>query len=236
MALFGGRFSAAGREQRAILRALNELSEHHTPVQLEVEHNGAGFFTLVSLHKELLVVGKPRTIPGGLPRGSYVRLTLPNSERRQVRMPVLVPHMKLPVSNRYACICALPDAWAGQCRRRTDRFPTTRYRNLRLVLPEMERNYRVVDISASGLRILMPEEEAGLMLFEDGMELTPAHLQVGQRVHIQLKRLVPRSQGSQSVGLEMEPMNDNASEKFLVNLLNKLQEADLKRLSMDSVG
>lgn len=236
MALFGGRFTAAGREHRAVLRALNDLSERHTPVQLEMEHNSAGFFTLVSLHKELLVVGRPRSVPGGLARGAYVRLTLPNTGRRQVRLPVLVPLMKLPVSNRYACICALPDAWSGQCRRNTDRFRTTRYRNLRLELPEAERNFRVVDISSSGLRILTGDEDAGLMLFEPGMELAPAHLLVGQRVQIQLERLVVRSRGTNTAGLEMQTAHDGASERFLVNLLNKLQEAEIKRLSIDAVG
>lgn len=234
MALFGGRFSAANRAQRAVVRALTELSEAQTPVHLLSEQTGVSFYTLVSLHKTALVIARPRAVPGGLPKGTHILLTLPNRQRQQVRMAVLAPKVKLPFSMRYACVCTLPNEFSGQCRRGSDRINTKRYGNLRLHLPEQGRSYRVLDISNTGLRVFLAEEDANLMLFEEGMEVAPAHLQVGKRVQIQLERLVPRAKGGNWVGLEMSVAPDGTSERFLLNLLNKLREAELSQLAMDA--
>ncbi|HEX9841242.1 MAG TPA: hypothetical protein VGC20_00775 [bacterium] len=234
MALFGGRFSAANRAQRAVVRALTELSDQQTPVHLVSEQTGASFYTLLSLHKTALVVARPRAVPGGLAKGSQVVLTLPNRQRQQVRMPVIAPKVKLPFSMRYACVCALPQEFSGQCRRGSDRINTKRYGNLRLHLPEQGRSYRVLDISNTGLRVYLTEDEAGLMLFEEGMEVAPSHLQVGKRVQIQLERLLPRAKAANWVGLEMRVAPDGTSERFLLNLLNKLRDAELNALAIDA--
>ncbi|HKI99106.1 MAG TPA: hypothetical protein VKB51_11580 [bacterium] len=236
MALFGGHFSASSREQRAVVRALAELSDAQTPVHLETEseQGSIGFYTQVSLHKTVIVVAKPRAVPGGLPRGSHIRLTLPNRRRRQVRLAVLVPHVKLPFSQRYACVCALPEEFSGQCRRGADRLNTKRYGNLRLAVSEQDRLFRVLDLSATGLRIFTGAD-SGLMMFEEGMEIGAAKLKVGKRVEIELEQLLPRSRGANWVGLEMKVVNDGASDRLLLNLLNKLREAELSRLSIDAV-
>jgi len=233
MALLGGWLSASSREERAVLRALAELSDRKMPVRLESEHTGISFFTVVSLRRNGVLVARPRTLRGGLPKDSIVRLTLTNSGRKQVRMPVLVPQVKLPMTVKYACICGVPQTFEGVCKRGADRFSTTRFRNLHLHIPSVEKTFRVLDLSTSGMRIFTGTE-GSLMLFEPDGELAPARLRVGERATIELQSLVPRAHVGNTVGLSMQVRRDGASERYLMNLLNRLQEQELQRLRIDT--
>jgi hypothetical protein len=233
MALLGGWISSAGREERAVLRALAELSDRKMPVRLESEETGVSFFTVISLRRNGLLVARPRTLRGGLPKDSYVRLTLPNTERKQVRMPVLVPQLKLPMSMRYASICGVPQTFSGVCKRKAERFSTARFRNLQLLLPSVGRTFRVVDLSTSGIRIFTGTE-GNLMMFEPESELAPARIRIGERAAIELDSLVPRARTGNAVGLSMQVRRDGASERFLMNLLNRLHNQELRRIQIDT--
>jgi hypothetical protein len=233
MALLGGLLSSAHREERAVMRALAELSDRKMPLRLESEQSGVSFFTVISLRRNAVVVARPRSLRGGLAKESFVRLTLPNSGRKQVRLPVLVPHVKLPMTVKHACICGVPSAFSGVCRRAAERFSTTRFRNLHLQLPEQQKTFRVVDLSTSGVRIYAGAETS-LMLFAPGSELAPARLRIGERVTIEMASLVARAAGGGTVGLELRVQRDGASERHLMNLLNRLQEQELHRLHIDT--
>lgn len=229
MALFGGHFSSSAREQRAVMRAITELSREQLPALAEVE-SGASFLTQVSLHRSVLVVARPRSLPGGLAQGAFLRLTLPNHNRMQVRMPVLVPRARLRLSHRYACLCQLPTEFAGQCRRDADRLDTRRYSNLSLDLREQARRFRMMDISESGLRVYTGEDE-DLMMFVRGMVVSGARLSVGQDTEIALDSVLPRSRGEGWVGMEMHVAEDGKSHGFLSKLLDRLRLAELHRLA-----
>jgi hypothetical protein len=233
MALLGGLLSSTRREERAVLRALSGLSESKAPVRLEAEQSGVSFFTVLSLRRNAVVLARPRALRGGLPKDSFVRLTLPNSGRKQVRLRVLVPHVKLPMSVKHACVCAVPTSFSGECKRGAERFSTKRYKNLHVQLPEQQKTYRVVDLSTSGMRIVTGEDSA-LMLFAPGTEVAPARLRVGERVAIELGSLVARAVTGNTVGLELKVHRDGASERHLMNLLNRLQEHELRRLQIDT--
>lgn len=228
MALFGEYFSASAREERAVLRAISGLSQEQIPAQAEVE-GGSAFLTQVSLHRSVLVVARPRSLPGGLEKGAYLRLTLPNRDRLQVRMPVLVPRARLRLSHRYACLCQLPTAFSGQCRRHADRLDTRRYSNLSLDLQEQARRFRMLDISASGLRVFTGEDED--VTFVRGMVLNGAHLNAGTDAEIALDTVLPRSRGDGWVGMEMHVSDDGKSRGFLNHLLERLRQAELGRLA-----
>ena len=233
MAWLGGLLSSTHREERAVLRALSELSDRKMPVRLEAEKGGVGFFTVISLRRNAVVVARPRNLRSGIVKDSHVRLTLPNSGRKQVRLQVLVPHVKLPMTVKHACVCAVPDAFSGECKRSADRFSTRRFKNLQLQLPDQQKSYRVVDLSTSGMRILTGEDSS-LMRFSPGTEQVPARLRVGQRVTIELRSLVARAITGGTVGLQMQVQRDGASERHLMNLLNRLQEHELRRLQIDT--
>lgn len=233
MALLGGWLSSAAREERAVLRALDDLAVRKLPVRLESEETGVSFFTIISLRRNGLLIARPRTLRGGLPKDSFVRLTLPNQGRKQVRVPVLVPHVKLPMTMKYACICGVPTTFSGVCKRHTDRFSTARFKNLHLQLPRYGKNLRVVDLSVGGVRVFAGTESSQLA-FDSDTDLAPGHLRVGERVQIELESVLPRAQVGNMVGMSMKVSNDGVSGRFLLSLLNRLQEQELLRLKIDN--
>lgn len=233
MALLGGWLSAASREQRAVLRALENLTNSKSPVRLESETTGVSFFTVVALRPNGLLIARPRSLRGGLPKDSFVRITLPNHGRKQIRVPILIPQVKLRMTMRYACICGIPTAFSGVCKRHTDRFNTTKFKNLHLQVPQFSSSFRVVDISVGGLRVFAGDD--GERLAEDPeANLAPARIRVGERVSVELENLMVRSHVGNTVGFSMTVRNDGYSGRFLLNLLNKLQEQEILRLKMDT--
>lgn len=232
MALLGGWLSSASREERAVLRALDDLAVRKLPVRLESEQTGVSFFTILSLRRNGLVIARPRALRGGLPKDSIVRITLPNHGRKQIRVPVLVPHVKLPMTMKYACICAVPTAFSGVCKRHTDRFSTARFKNLHLQLLDLGKSFRIVDLSVGGMRVFAGTDSASLA-FDPDTDLAPARMRVGERVNIELDSLLPRTQVGNMVGFSMVVRNDGVSGRFLLNLLNRLQEQELLRLKID---
>ncbi len=233
MALLGGLLSSQGRETRAVARALADLGERKTPVRVEVEGTGTSFFTVLSLRKNGLLLARPRTLAGGMAKGLCVRLTLPNHQRRQVRTEVLVPNVQLPMTLKHAMICSVPTAFSGQCQRSADRFDTSRFKNLTLHLADWQQTFRVIDLSATGLRIFTGTDGEAYA-FEAGNALGAGTLCVGRGIRIELGDITTRSRAGNTVGLSMAVQRAGDSQKYLLNLLNRLQETELKRIRIDT--
>lgn len=226
-------WSSAQREARAVRRALSELSDQKAPVRVDVEGLGLHFLTLVSVHRSGLLLAKPRSLRTQIARDTMVRLTLPNRARRQVRMPVLVPDVRLPLTVKHAFICSMPDHFSGQCQRVADRYTTVRYKSLLLQVPSEEKSFRVFNLSQSGLRILAngpPMAER----FVPGQELGPGALRIGHRVQVALSSLIPRNLQDRTVGLQMTVGDDQRSQRYLERLLQRLQQQELLRLRVET--
>lgn len=222
-------FGFEGRERRAVLRALTELSDRRTPVHVEAEDTGLSFFTVITLRRDALLIVRPFDLRSGLVKNSFVRLTLPNRDRRQVRARILTPHLQMDRSLRHVCICEVPSTFAGTSRRASDRLCTTQFRNLRLQVPALDQSFRVLDLSASGIRIYRRLYD-GQSQFALDAELAPASLRVGSHTVIALESVQPRSLMRNTIGLHMQVKRDGNSERLLVTLLNRLQSVELQRL------
>lgn len=224
----------AGRERRAVFKALARLSADKTPVRAEAEQTGLSFYTLLTLRRDALLIARPYDLRSGLPKNGHVRLTLPNTERKQVRVPILVPHLQMDLSARHVCVCGVPTEFSGTCKRATDRLCTTQFRNLHLQLPSQNKTFRIVDLSASGLRIYVASGEDRALL-EPDTELRPANLRVGASTSISLESIIPRAISGNTVGMEMQVQRDGISERTTINLLNRLQLVELQRLRSERV-
>lgn len=181
----------------------------------------------------MVVIAKPRDLRHSVQKGAFVRFTVPDSDKDQLRLPVLVPHIKIPMSMTYAFICGLAPEMTGKSQRETQRFNTSRFRTLFLQLPDLNNNYLVIDICESGLKI-QSDDNGSLRLFEPGNEITPAHLRLGNRGVIELDSLVPCFKTDNTVGLKMTVKEEGPSRKHLKNLLDKLLYYELKQLQIVS--
>lgn len=230
--MLGDLFGSAGRERRAVLKALVRLSDDKTPVRAEAERTGLSFYTLLSLRRDALLIARPYDLRSGLIKNTYIRLTLPNSQRKQVRAPIIAPHLQMDLSAKHVCVCGIPDAFSGTCRRATDRLSTSRFKNLHLQLPRQNKSFRILDLSAGGARIYAASE-SDREVFKMNTELAPANLRVGTHTVIALDSLLPRAAAEKTVGLKLQIQHDGVSERTMFNLLNRLQLIELQRLRPD---
>lgn len=220
---FGGLLGGGGGDP---LETLADLSRNRTPVRVEIENTLIKFNSQLTLKKGTVVIAKPLGLKEGLAVGTHVRLRIPGSGRRELRLHVNAPHFNLSNGNA-VFICDAPEGEVS-ARRESDRFDVMRYNNVRLVVGS--EHFRLMDVSSTGFKALCTPAQAQ-QFFPLGKELHGAHVDLGTNVRVDLVKLVPRSHQSGSVGCEFEVKRDSASERYLHQLLSSLTKAESERMT-----
>jgi hypothetical protein len=210
------------------LEILAELARNKAPVRVEIENTLVKFNSQLTLKKGTVVIAKPLGLKDGLTFGSYVRVRLPGSARREMRLRVITPHFNL-TSGNAVFVCEAPEREVS-ARREADRFDVTRFNNLRLVIGSEQ--FRLVDVSSTGFKVMINPVQAQ-QHFPIGRELHSAYMMLGTNARVDLKSLVPRSHMGVSVGCEFEVM-PGPSERYLNHLLTSLTKAETDRWSAPS--
>jgi hypothetical protein len=208
------------------LEVLAELARDKTPVRVEIEGTLIKFNSQITLKKGSVVVAKPMGLKEGLNAGTFVRLRLPGSARREMRLKVVTPHFNL-ASGNAVFVCDAPEK-PVEAHRETDRYDVTRYSNLRLVLGTEE--YRLTDISSTGFKVLASGSQVH-QHFPLGRELHSAHIMLGANARVDLERIVPRAHHGTGIGCEFAVGRGSASERYLDHLLTSLTKAETQRMS-----
>ncbi len=222
-----------GSEEREVNKVLRQAEKYKTPVRIEIENSNVRFYSILSIKRGLVVVAKPPGLKGGVSREGFVRFRVPDSEDKEIRMEVTVPHFNL-LSGGYVFLCRLPKEFAESSKRNSERYNTSRFNNLHLFIPEMKVRYRIIDISSTGCKVFT-EKSNPKSLFEVGKPLSPASISVGDKVEIDLASAIPRSHHRNTVGFELRVDGGGSSGKYLSHFLKSLETAETTRLRVDSV-
>jgi hypothetical protein len=151
-----------------------------------------------------------------------VRLRVPGRKGRDLRLEVLNPDYRLP-NGRAFFLCGVPKQFAGNSPRSSERYSTARFKNLELVLPAVGGQYRVLDISMKGCRIDAGGERLET-IWTPGAAVSPATVQVGSGIRIDLEGVVPRSIQGGTVGLEFQFPQDGKSVDHMGKLIRWLDK------------
>ena len=217
------------KEERTIVKILERLSSAKTPVRLEVEEANIHFYSVISIRRGLVVLAKPGGLQKELKREGYVRFRVPEVEGKEIRLSIAVPHFNL-LSGSYVFLCDIPKAFAEPSRRSNDRFNTRRFNNLKLTIPALTREFRIIDISMEGCKIFTGGKTDPAAQFAMGETLSPAKITVGTKVEITLEGITPRSRTDKTVGIQFQ-MNGNAdSRKYLSHFIKSLETSEQERL------
>lgn len=219
------------RPERAVLQALSQLERDKIPIRVEIENNNTRFYSILSLKRGLVVVAKPPGLKGGLDREGYVRFKVPNSDGKELRMQITVPHFNL-LSGGYVFLCSVPKEFADSSQRGAERYNTGRFNNLFLFLPSIKGHYRITDISETGCKVFM-DSTAMRDVLEMGKPISPASIAVGNKVDIELQSATPRSRVKSTVGFELKVDGDGPSNKYLAHFLKSLEASEATRLKAD---
>ncbi len=226
-------FIRRDRSRRAVLRALRRLERERSRVRVEIENVGISFVSTLTVVREMVLIPRPPDIRRHIPVGGMVRCRLPWDRDKYLRMEIVTAQYKLPWKTFHVIICNWPEEILGQAPRRHDRFNTSRYKNIRLVLPGIEQPLRVIDISEGGCKVLLP---AGLPddAIRPGGNLGFGRITLGTRVAIELENLIPRvvrrGDNVVTVGLEMFVEEDGPSHQNLRRLLASIEHRETSRV------
>lgn len=229
------------------------------PFRAEVEGTNFRFNSFLMVVRGVVVVAKPARLVADVRRGSWIRFKVPGSDEHEIRMQVRNPNL-IRLSGKQAFVCSMPTGFAAKSVRLAKRFNTIRYKNLHLVTGAHEPEFRIIDISASGCKVILPEhwlerrprggdEERGTGEegeerpaapereaegFPVGEPLPESLVRVGEKVQVALERLIPRvhlfAQGRLLVGFEWVVEATGDSRKFLHHLINELQKEEDARI------
>ena len=209
------------------MRALERMHQEQTPVRVEIERLGVRFKTFVMLRKDVVAVSRPMGFKGEVPAGTTIRLRVPGRSRRELRLEVVNADYRLPTGRAFF-ICAMPRRWAPKSARGAERYNTGRFTNLELVLPGYSSQYRVLDLSLKGCRIDVGREQLE-SIWTPGEPVSPAIVQVGSGIRINLDGVVPRSMQRGTVGLEFRFPKDGKAEAHMEKLVAWLNQREDKQ-------
>ncbi len=231
MAKFPSLFRAGKNETKEVMRALANLESKKTPVRIEIESENIRFFSVVSLKRGLVVIAKPPGLRKGIKREGFVRFSIPEVQK-DLRFEVTVPHFNL-LSGGYVFLCKIPQNFAAPSQRTTERYNTSRFKNLHLYFPVLRTRFRVIDISVSGCKVFSQGTNAG-SIFQLGTAVEPVKITVGQKVEIDLAGVVPRAFSGSTVGFQLQIGSDGRAAKYLQHFISSLESAEITSLKVET--
>jgi hypothetical protein len=219
-----------GDEAANQLRSLLvRLDRQKVSIRLEIEQTQVRFTTALACKRNTVVVAKPPALGNELQAGGFVRFKVPGEGGTEIRMEVLTPHFNL-TNGTPVFLCKQPTRFAQNNGRNAERYGTSRFTNLVLQVPSLPETFRVVDLSATGCRILTPYPRPREK-FSLNEQVAGAWLQLGRHVKVDLAYVIPRTFHGQAIGLEFVVDPAGNQHKFLAHLirsLEKLQSESLK--------
>lgn len=216
-------------EEEALRSLLIRLDREKTPVRVEIENTLTRFNTRMVLRGHTVVVARPQAVGHLLEQGTMVRFKVPGDADREVRMEVVTPHYNLS-SGSPVFLCKIPTKFAANgAQRASERFNTSRFNNIMLVVPEHKWKYRVLDLSLTGCKVHSRTGDLKTE-FPIGHRVGDGYLQLGDRVRVDLDYVVPRSYQGAAVGLEFGITQSGPSKRYLTHLLQSLERKDNERM------
>jgi len=211
--------------ENAILALLNRLEQQKIAIRVEIENTLIRFNTMLIIRAGSVVLARPQALRENLEKGGMVRFKVPGDDEKELRLEITMPQYNL-TNGTPVFLCKIPTQFHKTAYSRVvERFNTTRFTNLGLVIPEKAWAFRVLDISINGCKVLsksgVPESE-----FPIGRSFENTYFKLGGRVKIELARLIPRSIRGHAVGLEFNVRQEGLHQKYLDHLITSLDKKD----------
>lgn len=211
-----------GGSAKRALEVIERLADEKATLTVQIEGNPTRFKSRLLLKEGQVVFAKPQSAQEGLRSGKFVRFRVPDDPGKEVRLEVVAPQVNL-ASGSAVFVCKAPESGLATAKRQSDRLGLAHLSNVMLVLPEHSREFRLIDISEHGCRVMTTPPEAKTFL-PIGRELAKAYIQVGSKAKVELNSFIPRTHRPTSVGCEFEVKAEGTSAVYLERLIQTLEK------------
>lgn len=203
-----------------VVPVLKRVSSEKRVVRIEIDAAQVRFNSGILLKDGHVLVGKPEGLEPSLSVGDTARFKIPWDKKFEVRMETVVLHLNLK-NGTEVFVCKSPTGRAHIIRRTSDRFNTSRFRNLHLSLPALDDAFSIVDLSAAGCRV---EADPGMLRksFGVGRRIWEGLIRVEGKLQVQLDFIIPRVYHEETVGLQFNVNRQGNHESKLTSLLGIL--------------
>lgn len=236
MALFKSKSEGSPKDP---LQVLSGLKDQADPVRVEIERTPFYFYTRLVMRSGMVMMTMPVRIQPNLKDKEWVRIGLGESVEQELRLQVSSQE-KPEMGNLVRFYCRLPSATLQTRRRSNPRYNTSQFKDL-LLNSAQGGSYRVLDLSANGLRVRFPQpaaageeqttppEEQGPFIL--GKAQQPGGvLRLGSKTALALEEIIPRYLGPNSGGFEYTVEGGTRSEKILTVFMEALDD-EVRRIS-----
>ena len=206
---------------------IKRLENLRTPIRMELENSYVSFRTVLTTKEGLVVVGKPEGLADYIKKGTLVRFKVPETNGKELRLEVVHNHVNLH-NGTAVFLCKMPTGFSTGGRHGL-RFDTSRLAGLEVIFAESQDRYKVLDLSASGVRLLVPYGDLHA-LFPLGQETEAIRLEVkGNKV--ELDSMIPRVYKGRQVGCEIKIAPGSPAQAMMTKLLDYLETHTQKQVT-----
>ena len=211
------------------LEVIEHLQAQRKPIRLEIENSEVSFYTFIAIRGDTIVIAKPLDIAEEvLKNGRIVRFTVPDGSGKVVRMKILNSSLKrgrgAPV-----ILCQQPGGFTENSKRGSERFNTSHFKNLQLIVPQSSAKFRIIDLSEHGCKTYV-KDLGDTEKFTLAVPMRFAKIAVGKKLKIELDILTPRFVKIPTVKFEWIVRTVGHSPAALAHLLDSLHSKELGRL------
>lgn len=221
-----------GFQSKTVLRSLRRLATERRPVRVELENTEISFFTILDIRREKVMLSRPPGLAAQIKAGSTVRFHLPDDRKKAIRLKVLVANFQM-ARGGPVFLCEIPTEFAPPSKRSSDRFNTSRFKNLRLILSEQRLAMRIVDVSENGCKVYY-RSEVEPDWFTSGESIPEARIEIDNRVKMELASVMPRSWTRKTLGFQFQVSQQDNAIKIFAKFLQALEKAEHDRLSLQA--
>jgi len=218
----------SGQELTAVLKALEQLSNHKTPITVFVESTNTRFNSTLALKGDVIMVAKPPGLADQLHMGSHLRVVIPHSHQ-ELRLEVSQPHLNLKAGSS-AIVCRIPNHFDAE-NREDHRINTARFNNIHLHLHKLNTQFAVVDLSTTGVKIKLPHQNR-MSLFPIGQSLGRSSL-MASKFHFDMDDVIPRVHVGLTVGCEFIVPEQTPAHYQLEGLLRLLAKNEQMKMTAE---
>lgn len=233
VAFLGPFFTLLGFQSRLVLSTLRRLAAERQPVRVELENTEISFFTILDIRREKVMLSRPPGLATQIKAGAAVRFHLPNERKRALRLIVLVANFRM-ARGGPVFLCEIPKEFAPPSKRSVDRFNTSRFKNLRLVLSAQRLALRIVDVSEHGCKVYF-RSAVEPDWFIIGGAIPDATIEIDNRVKMELDSVVPCSWTRKTIAFQFQLSQHDNSIKIFAKFLEALEKAEHDRLKLLTV-
>ena len=221
MAVLGFIKGRKGKDENSAQALLTRLDKGQQLARVELETTPFHFQSTLSLSSGAVKLQRPIHLEKHIGKGMWVRIRH-EEEAVDLRLQISSTQTSSNSEDAPYFMCRIPGATTASRKRGSFRYSTLHYKNLRMELPGHSNLYRIMDISQTGIKILVAENLSEEN-FPVNQDITHGTIHLGKKARVRLQSVTIKHLFPNAVGMIHEIRESGTSKKIFEIFLDTLE-------------